>query len=728
MNTKLRWSSFGSFVASFSRRLLFRGVFLLLAIAVIAMSLAVLQDEKERSLKNYQASFGKTLQQVTARLNHPAGHLALLNPPGANTKVTPLRPLVLPYAAVDFDDASKVQTALENAGCFVQYKPYGAACVAIGSNPYAGGFVYVAGRFQSSNLVAREGERDTRLAHRVRVSLDMRGQNYRWLAPFERIEGASRALPAVAFNAPDVAPRAVGIRGRLTGFIDSGDTLGQVKPIRDFRGWVWQSPDCAEANETVDRETCAKRSFFSVRLPVELLSDGIYRNPRPVWPPADLEQIFVRVQVFEPNNEKTIFDSNDESAVAPFTLNDLQSLLLPGETLQIRKTKSDAKAPPLATVTGQFDEPQVSARWIDRILRLISSETDTKTLLLRDTVATSLGNYDVQLAGDTRSVDKALSTVATRVSWYVGAMLGAIALAWLIIELGFIRRIALLTRRAREVSHDVRVATSDRAINAFNVEELRGKDELGILAGGLHDLMQRVNADVKREHIRAEQERDTWHAVGHEIMSPLQSLMVLHKDEKDPSYRYIARMQQAVRVLYGHASPSEAFESTQLSLQPIDLAAFLQDVAKNAPDAGIANVVYSGVQHDVHVKADEYSLEDVVTHILRNADRYRVVDSSITIDLTVEEGRAIATIRNRGERIPEDLIDKIFEYGVSDPQRIAENASDLHRANLEAANAKRRGQGLFVAKTYMAKMGGTITASNENDGVSFVLSFPRAVA
>ena len=39
-----------------------------------------------------------------------------------------------------------------------------------------------------------------------------------------------------------------------------------------------------------------------------------------------------------------------------------------------------------------------------------------------------------------------------------------------------------------------------------------------------------------------------WHAVGHEIMSPLQSLLVLHGHADDPSYRYINRMQQAVRV------------------------------------------------------------------------------------------------------------------------------------------------------------------------------------
>jgi hypothetical protein len=36
-----------------------------------------------------------------------------------------------------------------------------------------------------------------------------------------------------------------------------------------------------------------------------------------------------------------------------------------------------------------------------------------------------------------------------------------------------------------------------------------------------------------------------------------------------------------------------------------------------------------------------------------------------------------------------------------------------------------RGQGLFVAKTYMAKMGGTISARNVEDGVSFLLTLQR---
>ena len=57
------------------------------------------------------------------------------------------------------------------------------------------------------------------------------------------------------------------------------------------------------------------------------------------------------------------------------------------------------------------------------------------------------------------------------------------------------------------------------------------------------------------------------------------------------------------------------------------------------------------------------------------------------------------------------MIDKIFEYGVSDQP--------------ESAAAGNRGQGLFVAKTYMAKMGGTITAHNVDDGVRFDLTLSR---
>jgi signal transduction histidine kinase len=178
-------------------------------------------------------------------------------------------------------------------------------------------------------------------------------------------------------------------------------------------------------------------------------------------------------------------------------------------------------------------------------------------------------------------------------------------------------------------------------------------------------------------------------------------------------------MQQAVRVLYGHASPSEAFEATTLQLQPLDLHEFLRHVASNAPCVGVDDVELHAEPGlgEVLVRADEYPLEDVVTHVLRNAQRHRVAGTPIEIRLGPAGPMAEVRIRNRGPRIPEPMLDKIFEYGVSDLQGESAGAAD--------AAGGRRGQGLFVAKTYLAKMGGTIRAENGSDGVTFVLALQR---
>ncbi|MBY0365440.1 MAG: HAMP domain-containing histidine kinase, partial [Burkholderiaceae bacterium] len=301
---------------------------------------------------------------------------------------------------------------------------------------------------------------------------------------------------------------------------------------------------------------------------------------------------------------------------------------------------------------------------------------------------------------------------ATRLSWLVGAMLAAIALAWLIIEIGLVRRVATLTQRAAALSHQLQQPAQTRfELGTLDVADLRGRDELGILAGTLADLLQHARDSLRREQLRAEREHDQWHAVGHEIMSPLQSLMLLHGAEDDPSRRYVQRMQQAVKVLYGQASPSEALAAATLAIGRLDLDAFLRQVAENAAYAGIADVAYTPAPEPVWVQADEYPLEDALTHVLTNADRYRVPGTPITLTLRTDGDLAAVDLHNQGPHIAEDQLARIFDYGVSDA---------------EPQDGVRRGQGLFVAKTYLAKMGGSIAARNVADGVVFEIALRRA--
>lgn len=687
-------------LAPFRLRILFRGVFFLLALATISLALYVLQQEKQLSYKNYRYSFSKTKAQIAATLRHPAGQLALLNPQAQSAKLTPLHPLLLPFSAIDFDDQQKTQQAVEMSGCLVQYKDQGALCVAIGNNPWAGGFIYVAGNFFSGDLRAHQrGDVELNQSHRVRVSVAMRGQRYRWLAPYEAVNSVRKNARAY---------------GRLTGFIegDTGDDpRATAQLVKDFRGWIWQSKHCADPAGDDSRADCARSAFFSLRLPVGVLQDALYQNrlenQRPVWPPLDLDKIEVHVEVLPPGTGAPLFDSNSDSAVAPFSLADLTPLLLPGETLRVRKAHA-GPALDLITLIGAEQQGDESWPLLGRLIRQLPVEEYDTPIAAKESIATPAGIYEVFLTGDGRSVNNSLAVVATRVSWFVVAMLLALLFAWFVIEARIIRRIAILTKRAASVSKTVKGAGG---LDDFDLSDLRGVDELGVLASCLYDLLRRVREDVEREAIRAEQEKEMWHAVGHEIMSPLQSLMALHGASDSQSSRYINRMQQAVRILYGSASPSEAFQSTVLQVKAIDIEAFLANVAGNAPCVGIENVVFQGEGRPVMVRADDYSLEDVVTHVLRNAERYRPGGSPITITLKASETAASIAIHNQGPNISEDLIGKIFEYGVSDQHDAAANGN--------------RGQGLFVAKTYMAKMGGTIVAQNVADGVEIVLGLQR---
>lgn len=200
-------------------RVFFRGSFLLLALATVALAGFELREEKQLSYRSYREVFDRNTQQITARLQHPSGQLALLNPDLPGSSSTPLRPLLLPFSAIDFDDKGKAQQAAEMAGCLVQYPGHAQLCVSVGNNPVAGGFIYAVGAFASGPLIAHQlGDVDLTHAHRLIVDVALRGRTYRWIAPLE---------------AEDVQPH-LRFSGRLTGFAVDGGASPRRGRIGNF--------------------------------------------------------------------------------------------------------------------------------------------------------------------------------------------------------------------------------------------------------------------------------------------------------------------------------------------------------------------------------------------------------------------------------------------------------------------------------------------------------------
>lgn len=674
-------------VAAFRNRIVFHLVFVALALATLALALALLNEERQRNAQRYEQSFAKSLAEIVAQLRHPSGQLALLNPEPPQVEAGWVAPLLLPFAAIDFDDATKAQRAVDMAGCALQYPGGASLCAAVGSNAYAGGFVYLVANVDAPPLVPREhGALDLAGLHRVRIRLLHDGAQAHWLAPFEALDAQHGQLPGFAVDATVT------------------DTLrAKARPQRDFRGWVWREGPCL--NAATGAADCVRRTTISIRLPVEAFREALFRPGGPQWPPADLARTGLRLALLGPGGT-TLFDSAAPGAQPPLTLSRLSRALAPGETLKITRGSNVVALLQGADAAGAPPSP-----WLTALIRHLPAPAMPHALQARDTVTTPAGRFDVVLTGDLQGLDRSLSASAARLAWPVGAMLAAIALAWLIIEMGLIRRVATLTKRAAALSHQLQAPEQRFALGTLDVADLRGRDELGILAGSLADLLQHARDSLRREQLRAEREHDQWHAVGHEIMSPLQSLMLLHAADSDPSRRYVQRMQQAVKVLYGQASPSEALAAATLAVGRLDLDAFLRGVAENAAYAGIADVAYAPAAEPVWVQADEYPLEDAITHVLGNADRYRVAGTPITLALRVDGDLASIDIHNQGPRIVDDQLARIFDYGVSDA---------------EPEDGVRRGQGLFVAKTYLAKMGGSIAARNVADGVVFEIGLRQA--
>lgn len=693
--------------AALRGRLIFRGVFLLLMLATVLLALVILQGEKNRAYQNYHRNLIKTHSTVMAKLRHPSGQLALLNPDIFEQPITPLRPLLLPYAALDFSDHNKSQQAIEVAGCSIHY-PKGDICVGIGSNPYAGGFIYILGKVETTDLISRvPGVQDLSNVHRLRVIMSYRGEDTHWNAPFEHIEDYNNYIT----------------KGKLAGFLEQTDQLNaKARPNKDFRGWMWQSRHCNDEFSN----SCLHTTYYSIRLPVRSFTQALFKKDRPQWPPKDLADYKLRVVLMPPLSDEAVFDSDAPEASLPYALSGLAEPLLAGETLTIssggnREALKLTGEAPIMVTTPYFDFLQKLIARMPVLIKSHQLERANQALMHVDTLKHSTGNYQVELQGNLASVNQELSVMAARVTWVVAIMLSAILIAWLLVEFSFLRRLTLLTKRAAKVSYNMQAHSAEATqldlaerIQALSLDDLKGRDEVGILANSLTELLTRIQEDVRRAQVRTQQDKDMWQAVGHEIMSPLQSLMVLHPDQESQSYRYVSRMLQAVRMLYGHASPSEAVEAANINLDVVDADEFMGLVADNAHFAGISHVVYQKHGEPLWVRANAFSLEDALTHILNNAQRYRTANTAIELTLVATDLFAEIHIANQGELIPEENLQHIFEYGVS-----GDDAQE---------ETEHRGQGLFISKSYIAKMGGSIEALNMTNGVAFIIRLPRIKA
>lgn len=310
-----------------------------------------------------------------------------------------------------------------------------------------------------------------------------------------------------------------------------------------------------------------------------------------------------------------------------------------------------------------------------------------------------------------------LPDIATRAFlWLSAALLGVLGLCifWI---LGLAR-----LQRITQTAYAMTVA---RRAEGTLEEYSASRDEIGTLGRVLRLLISRSRARsanlVKRmrreesqrgEEIRLAQEhlksrQAILDAIGHEIRSPLQSL--LNRTVNNPELQTeLERMRRAVDTLYFATSVEAGLKSGDIVVKTMDLALYMYKLASNLREQG-KSISYIGPTSGIYATFDPIALDQILDNVVDNAWRYRMPDSIVEIRLIRLTDSVAIEVFNFGTSIAATELERIFNYGVSDK-----------------STQENRGLGLFTSRIHVLAMRGTIRAENQNKGVAIVVTLPSA--
>ena len=231
-----------------------------------------------------------------------------------------------------------------------------------------------------------------------------------------------------------------------------------------------------------------------------------------------------------------------------------------------------------------------------------------------------------------------------------------------------------------------------------------------------------------QEHLHAEELGEAklrfFINMSHEIRTPMTlivtPLLSLIKNEKDPSrksmYETIKRNAERILSLINQMMDLRKIDKGQMQMRmsETDLVGFIQDIYTLFESQAKTKRINLQFVHDTDklpVWIDKANFDKVVMNILSNAFKFTPAGGEIGINLTHDEQHATISIRDNGEQIPADKLDKIFERFYQTPTSV----NDRHAGT---------GVGLDLTRSLVELHHGTISARNLDQGCEFIVTIP----
>lgn len=297
---------------------------------------------------------------------------------------------------------------------------------------------------------------------------------------------------------------------------------------------------------------------------------------------------------------------------------------------------------------------------------------------------------------------------------YIGASGGIYLIFALVISLVYLSKTAGLIDKSYDAFSDVRDNTYTASDLPKIIRPIHVKTQ--------HDI---ETALKYRECLVQESEQrknDLVVYLAHDLKAPLASIigyLTLLKESPQLPPEYRAKytditLEKTYRLEH---LINEFFDITRFNLQPIvlennhiDLTMLINRIAEEfypvLKDKGLSCNV--SIQNRINISGDADKLSRVFDNLMRNAVAYSYSNTQITVCAYTENGKAVISFKNRGDKIPEQKLDFIFEkFFIVDSARASQTGGT--------------GLGLAIAKQIVELHGGTITAKSDDYFTTFTV-------
>jgi PAS domain S-box-containing protein len=267
------------------------------------------------------------------------------------------------------------------------------------------------------------------------------------------------------------------------------------------------------------------------------------------------------------------------------------------------------------------------------------------------------------------------------------------------------------------------IDTVENGARILHTRKIAIRDERGsprYLLGISEDITDRKAAEGAAEAARAEAERangaksEFLSSMSHELRTPLNAVIgfgqLLELDDMDPhqseSVEQILKAGRHLLELINEVLDISRIESgtMRLSLEPVHLASVLAEalslIRPLADTAQVRLIVHPSDSPDLHVRADQQRLKQVLINLLSNAVKYNHRGGEVSVHCTeLAEGRIEVAVADTGHGMSAEQLERLFE--------------PFDRLGAEGTNVEGTGLGLSLSKGLMEAMAGAITAETE---------------